>query len=538
MTSTGADPLRDSLSHKLMLAFVGTEPPAYLLDWLRTRPVGGFTLFRALNVETPEQVRTLTAQLQQAATDGSQPPLLIAADQEGGQLVALGPQSTAFPGNMALGAARSTDLAEQVGYATGLELRAMGINVNYGPVCDVSTNPANPGLGIRSFGDDPQQAAALAAAMVKGLQRAGVAATLKHFPGIGDISQDTHLEMPVVAHPRERLEGVELVPFRVAAAAGAHLVMSGHFAVPALTGSDEVPATVARAVMQDLLREDMGFSGVTITDALDMGGITQGAGQIIEVLAAVCAGVDLLLLMTDRAVQERVEAGLKLAFSRGIIEEQQTQLSIARILALKQWVGAQPQPELEVVGSSEHRALAQQVTQQALTLVRSDANLLPLHLASDARIAAVMPRPKDLTPADTSSYERPALAAALRVYHPAVDKFITHHPPTDQEIAALRESLASYDLIVLGTLSASMDPQQAALARAVLALGVPVITVALRTPFDLAAYPESSTHICTYSIQQAAVEALAAALWGQARFCGRLPARIPDLYPNGHGLQL
>ena len=278
---------------RLMLAFRGRTVPRWLAHRLAAAPVAGFTLFRPNNVRSPSQVRRLTTGLQAAARarDGDDGlPILIATDQEGGQLLALGATRgsshdwTAFAGPMAIGATGDADLAERVGRAIGLELRAVGVNVNYAPVLDVATNPSNPALGIRSFGDDPAEVARLATAWLRGLQSAGVAGTGKHFPGKGEGSVDTHHALDAVDRTRDELEAVELVPFRAATEAGVRLVMSGHFAVPALTGSRALPSTLSRDVMNGLLRDELGFTGVSITDALDMGALPQDATQAIDVV--------------------------------------------------------------------------------------------------------------------------------------------------------------------------------------------------------------------------------------------------------------
>ena len=527
--------MKDLLGYKLMLAFEGTKPPPRILSWLAERPVGGFSLFLPLNVNNPGQVRELTDRLQ-TAVPANQPSLLIATDQEGGQLVALGAETTHFPGNMALAATRDPELARRVGQAIGAEMAAMGVNINYAPNCDINTNPDNPATGIRAFGDEPELAAQLSGAMVTGLQSAGVAATMKHFPGKGGAKVDSHYELPLIDHSRERLEQMELRPFRAAVAAGVKLAMTGHFAIPSLTEYPDLPATLSRAVMHDFVRQEVGFDGVTITDALDMGALTQGAGQIIDIITAVRAEVDLLLTMNQPEVQERIYAGLQLAYSRGLIDESHIKQSVARIFDLQKWVSQQTQPDISVVGCAEHRALDAEVARRSITLVRNEADLLPLRLASDAKIAVIMPQPKDLTPADSSSYVKPGLATAVSAYHPHVDEFITGHPPTNQEIAALRAKAAQYDLLIIGTISASMQPEQAALVNELLALNIPTITVALRTPYDLRAYPQAQTHLCTYSILEPSMQALAAALWGHAPLTGRLPVTIQNLYNFGHGL--
>ena len=280
---------------RVMLAFPGERLPDWVAARLAAAPAAGMTVFRHHNVRSPGQVRELTEAFQAAAAargdagrvrGGSAAPLLVAADQEGGQLQALGDAATAFPGNMALGAIGDPTLAERVGFAIGTEARAMGVNVVYAPVMDLATNPDNAALGIRSFGDDPAAVGVLGSAMIRGLRSAGVAAAVKHFPGLGDAAADTHYGTAVVSGDRDRLERLELAPFRAGIAAGVDLVMSSHVAVPALTGDPRQPATLSRAVMSDLLRAELGFAGVTISDALDMGALAQDDAQRAQLAAA------------------------------------------------------------------------------------------------------------------------------------------------------------------------------------------------------------------------------------------------------------
>ncbi len=528
----------DDVLGLLMLAFDGFELPADMADRLASAPAAGITLFRFLNVASPGQVGGLTDAIQAAARrrQPDAPPRLIAVDQEGGQFLALGEESTPFAGNMALGAAGDPDLAERVGRAIGRELRAMGVNVSYTPVCDVATDPANPGIGIRSFGDDPVAVGALAAATVRGLRAGGVAATAKHFPGTGDVAVDPHHALPVLPVSAERLRSLELAPFRAAIAAGAELVMSGHVALPAITGDPTLPATLSSAVMHDLLREELGFDGLTISDALDMRALPQGPEQAIDVIASLRAGLDLLLLSPDPGAQHRIETALVHATSRGLIERAAVARSLERLARLQARLADLPVARLDVVGCEEHRRLATELAERSVTLVRNDESLLPIRSRPGVRIATVMPRPRDLTPADTSSRVPPMLAAALRAHHPDVDEFVTSNPPTAGEISALRDQVRGHDLVVIGTIAASFDREQADLVATVLATGVPTITVALRTPFDLASYPMSRTHVCTYGILRPSLDALAGALFGRTPFRGRLPAAIPGLYPTGHGV--
>ena len=520
--------LEQAIGQKLMLSFAGTEPSAEIRAVLKRQHVGGVTLFRALNVESPAQVRALTAALQRAAAASGQPPLLIAADQEGGQLMALGDGPTPFPGNMALGATGSEDLARRAGTAIGRELSAMGINVNFAPVCDVNINPQNPVVGTRSFGEDPALVARLSAAKIQGIQAAGVAATAKHFPGHGDTTLDSHDGTPVLPHDSARLHGVELPPFVAAVQAGVRLIMTAHVALPALNDGLHLPATLSPKILRGLLRDELGFAGVIVSDAMDMRAIEQGPGLVIDAITALSAGVDLLILNHTAAEQHTVYAGALQAARRALLAPEATLISAQRVLALKRWLAEHPPTPFEVVGCTEHRALALEVASRAVTLVRDTAGRLPLRPSPEARIAAIVPRPADLTPADTSSYIIPSLARALRQYHPPVDEFIMPLNPSEAEVAALREQMSRYAFVVVGTINATAHPGQAALVNTLLNGDVPTVAAALRMPYDLLAYPTAPTYVCAYSIQPPAMEALAQALFGHIPFAGRLPVSIPS----------
>lgn len=525
---------------KLMVAFAGRTVPERVKDRLRERHYAGVTLFRALNVDDAGQVRALCDALQATARDAGRLPLLIAADQEGGQLMALGEGFTPFPGNMALGATHNPDLAYRVGYATGQELAAVGVNLNYAPVADINSNPHNPNIGVRAFGDDPKAVATMTAAWMRGCQDAGVIATAKHFPGLGDGAVDSHYELPSLAHSRDRLESVELLPFARAIGAGVKAMMTAHVALPALTGCATLPATLSKAVIRQLLRGQLEYDGLVITDALDMGALAQGAGQVLDVLAAVNAGVDLLLCTADSAQEERVYQGLLHAYGRMLLDDGELSRSAARLIRTRQWLAEFQRPDFSVVGSAAHQKLAQEVAAGAITLVRNGADtefltgtprLLSTPIMNADRVLVLVPELADLTPADTASYETHTLARELRRYHHHVDEVVYPSSPTEQDVAGMVGQLADYDMVVLGTISASLNDSQTGLAKAVLARHEQVITVALRTPYDLLAYSEATTHLCTYSINPPAMKALAAVLAGQAEARGRLPVKL-DHHPH------
>ncbi len=523
------------IGQKLLLAFDGKELTPDITSAIKNYKPAGLTFFRSLNIDNPTQVRRLTESLQRLAREFGLPPLLIATDQEGGQLMAIGEGSTPLPGNMALGATGSVGLARKAGEVLGRELAAMGVNVNYAPSCDVNINPQNPVIGIRSFGEDPDAVAQLASAVIEGIQLQGVAATAKHFPGHGDTYGDSHHGLPSVPHTLERLQGVEFPPFQAAIAADVKLMMTAHLALPAIDGPDAPPATLSHRILTDLLREELGFKGVIVTDAMDMKAIRQGNALGEDAIRAVTAGADLLLLTSNPDDQRRVYESLQQAAQSSTLDSQAITASVERILSLKHWLEEHPQPELSAVGCAEHQAIANEIAERSITLVRDDANLLPLRLKPEQRIAVIIPQPVDLTPADTSSYVTPQLGAALQQYHSYVDEFVISYAPEAKETTSLLERLQGYDLLIIGTLNAFASLGQAELVRQAIKLGIPSIVVALRLPYDLTVFPRVETYLCTYSILEPSMQALATALFGKIEFKGKLPVSIPGLYPLGHG---
>lgn len=519
--------LERQIGQKLLFAFHGKqELSPEIVNAFRQYSPAGVTLFRSMNMGSPAQIRELTGALQRLARELGLPPLLIATDQEGGQLMAVG-DGTPLPGNMALGATRSVGLARQAGEVLGQEMAALGINVNYAPCADVNINPQNPVVGTRSFGDDPQWVGELAAAMIVGIQSCGAAATVKHFPGHGDTASDSHHGLASVPHSLERLRSVELPPFRAAIQAQVQLVMTAHLGIPALDGPDAPPATLSRKVISGMLRRELGFKGVVITDAMDMRAIRQGELLREDVLRAVLAGADLLLMTADPQDQARAFEGLLAAARAGSLTPARLNASLARIARLKAWLAGQPPaPDLGVIRSASHLDVARRIAEQAVTLVRDTAGLIPLRPRPEERIAVIIPVPQDLTPADTSSYTIPALADAVRAIHPRVDELRMPLDPGESEIAGLLEGVRGYDWVVIGTINAYNQMGQASLVRAVLGAHPRVILAAMRLPYDAAAFPEAPTVLCTYSILQPAMQAAARAFFGLIPMPGTLPVKI------------
>jgi beta-N-acetylhexosaminidase len=490
------------------------------------------------NVNNPHQIAGLSNGIQQVATSQRLGiPALVATDQEGGIVARVGPPATELPGNMALGAGRSTDGAYTAAHITGEELKAIGINQDYGPVSDVNVNPRNPVIGVRSFGSDPQLVASMAAAQVDGYQDSGIAATAKHFPGHGDTDVDSHIALPTITHTRAQWEQIDRPPFQADIDHGIDTIMTAHITVPALDPTPGLPATLSQPIMTGILRDEMNFKGVIVTDALGMGGVSGQIGDDRVPVMALNAGVDMLLKSPDGLLDLQYNAVLD-AVKRGEIPMWRINQSVTRILRLKFKLGLFDNPYVDeskvddVVGTPDHLTAAQQITDRTTTLVKNDAGLLPLS-ASQRRNVLV-------TGWGATTTQR--LAADIAAHGQQVDTYYTG-TPTDAQIAAAVAQASAHDLTVVTTSRAWDDKQQAKLVRQLVATGKPVIAAAVRDPYDIAYYPEASTYLATYSYGSIAIDSLTRALFGDTNPQGKLPVMIPKagtqddpLYPFGYGL--
>lgn len=517
-----------------MVGFFGTTAPPALLDLIQRERVGGVILF-ARNVRDREQVYDLTQQLQGAARAAGHPhPLLIAIDQENGLVQRLGQLVTAFPGNMALGATDSEQLVTQVAEATGRELRALGINMNLAPVADVNTNPANPVIGTRAFGADAQAVARLVAAAVRGYRAAGIIATLKHFPGHGDTSLDSHLALPTVTHTRQRLEQVELTSFRSGIAAGAPCVLTAHLRVPSVaqTASEAaLPATLAPSLIQGMLRDGLGFTGVVLTDCLEMRAIRDGIGTAQAAVLALQAGCDIALISHHEQAQRAALAALRAALADGRLDPRTLQQAASRVRILKaqmlSWATLPQRDGLAHLRSPAHLQLSELAHARAVTLARAEPGRMPLRLSASQRIVVLAPQRQtpsavvdDATP---QALALDLLATLLRQYTNAlVMPYALPHVSGEARSQAL-DAARTADLVLIATTSTHSDPEQAALLAPVAGLGAPVVGLALGALYELLAARAIPTVLVAYDATPAAVMAAVRVLAGIAAASGRLP---------------
>lgn len=501
---------------------------------VRAGRAGGFIYFSRQSSD-PVILKTISAQLQGLTRqrERATPGLIISVDQEGGLVQRFAaPNFTPWPGNMAVGATGSEAFAEQVAAAIASELKAVGINMNLGPAADVNNNPANPVIGIRSYGEDPKAVARLSAAAVKGSQAGGVSAVAKHFPGHGDTDVDSHKAMPTVTHAIERLEQVELIPFRATMEAGVDAVMAAHVLFPAVA-KDGLPATLSGDVLTGLLKGKLAYKGLVITDAMDtMKAITDNWGLDKALILAVQAGVDALLVTDSFGRQLGLYESVLGAVKAGQITEERLNDAVRRNLALKEKLGLLPRantvaaepvqataPNLEA-----NKQLAYRIGAEALTLVRNQH--LPLKLNPDQSVLVLAPSYGGGT----------ALGAGIRAHHPAVIELAMDRKPSAAAMNSAREKAAGAAVIVYGMYNGHKYPEHQTLLKELAAAGKPVIVVGMGEPYELTAMPQIGTYIAAYGYQASNLQGVGALLFGKAAPTGRLPVSIPGLYPIGHGL--
>lgn len=517
--------------------------------WIEREHVGGVIMSLGSPLEVAAKVNTMQ---RLALASGPRVPLLVSSDLEPGlgrfeggvflpQLWSAG-SATVLPTNMATGATGRPEDAETMGRIVGREARAAGIHVDFAPDADVNNNPNNPVINVRSFGETPRAVAAYTAAFVRGLQGAGVAGVAKHFPGHGDTDTDSHLALPVVRADRARLDAVEFVPFRAAIDAGVVGVMSAHIALPAIE-QPGVPATLAPRVMTGLLRDTLGFTGITFTDAMTMEGVGQGYPVEQSCPLAVEAGMDVLLMPTDVA---RCVDAVVAAVDAGRIAPARVDASLRRLLELKVRTGAVSRPlvDLEalrvVVGASAHWAAARDVAQRAVTLLRDSLNLVPS--PGVRTVTAVVYAP------DNEVMAGQRFVAELRSQVPggarAVREFRVSARTSPAALDSIARAAQASDRLVVMTYTRTFEgagrlaiPAHVAAWIDAQAATNKLVVVAGGNPYVIRQFPRVSTYLVTYGRGDVLERAAARAVLGRAPVTGRTPVSLPGFFAVGDGIQ-
>jgi len=523
--------------------------------------VGGIVLFRGPVYESV----VICNRMQELAKY----PLLISADLEAGAGMRFD-DTVNFPWNMAIAATGDPDYARRAGDLTGREARAMGIQQIYAPVSDVNNNPANPVINVRSYGEDPIEVSRYVSAFVEGAQRAGVIATAKHFPGHGDTATDSHRGLPEIDVTRERLNSIELVPFRAAVDAGVGAVMTGHIGLPLIDSTEITPLpkdvklgpidtteageivsakgtmpTTLSPVMNGILRKDLHFDGLIVTDAMSMSGLTLYFTQEEASVRALEAGADLLLKPAD---PDAALHGVHDAVKKGRLTEQRIEQSTRKVLAAKYDLGLARQrvTSLEAidreVAGKRATELADDIARDAITLVRNDEKLLPLNINSASRIFNLA-----ITNGDDRAIIAQPFIAALARGGLKTETIVLDDRSSDAEVTKAIDKATHADAVIVSMYGRVRTGQARSVAlpepgtkalNELIERRARLVGISFGNPYILMSFPKLQTYLVAYGDMQSLQEETALALLGQLDIKGRLPISLPGLYPRGTGIQL
>jgi beta-N-acetylhexosaminidase len=525
--------------------YVSGDSPQWrrLTDYIRREKVGGFTI----SVGSPTEVASKLNGMQAM----SDIPLLFGADLEAGagfrarggyfvpNAIDLG-GAIVFPPEMAVGATRDTALAYEMGRLTALEGRALGIHIAYAPVLDVNNNPDNPVINTRSFGEDPELDARLGVALIHGIQDNGMIATGKHFPGHGDTDVNSHLALPVVTASRSRLDTVELVPFRAAVNGGVGAIMSFHGAMPALDSSD-VPGTLSRKVLTGLLRGELGFKGLIISDAMDMRGVLDLFGADEAVKRAIAAGIDVLIQPEDVSkCIDAVVAGVR----EGRYTEARLDSSVRRVLEMKSRLGLSQQKLVDLdalrflVGDSSNAQVARRIAEKSITLVKDSLGQVPIGQRAARALSITLARRADLSAGNAFNAELRQGLPNLRTEFVATEDAVLNYPrllaaADSSDITIVSSSVGqSWD-----ALTANAPQSFAAFMQTLTERGHKPVLIAFGNPYLLQQLPWIGTYLVAWGGFPVSQTAAARALLGSSSISGHLPITIPPYATRGTGIE-
>jgi beta-N-acetylhexosaminidase len=519
--------------------------------------IGGIILFGAPIYETTHLVNRMQ--------ENAKIPLLISLDAETGIGMRFFDAAN-FPWNMAVAATGNPEYARKIGVVTAREARALGIQHVYNPVLDVNNNAANPVINVRSYGEDPEDVARFGVASVEGIQSQGVLATAKHFPGHGDTNIDSHRGLPIIDVSRNRLDTLELVPFKKAIDAGVGSIMVAHIGLPQIdpteikplkqairvdaeegaeivTEKATVPATLSPEVQTEILRKQMGFKGLIVTDAMSMSGLTLYVSQEEAGVRAFLAGSDVLEKPADTGAMLR---GLAAAAKSGRISAERLDESVRKLLAWKYELGLfkqkiTPIDQIDrIVSGKDVYALADEIGSKAITLVRNDANLIPLKKYVKVCLLAV----SNGFDGDSTYF---SLARSLRENGIKYTAVVLQDNSSPERIAEARKLVGEADVVIAGLYgrvrsgarnSVGLPDAGVDILRGLIASNKPVIGVSFGNPYILGAFPQLKTYLVAYGDMPGLQKAAGRSIFGLQDITGRLPISLPGLHPRGTGIQL
>lgn len=516
------DEIRELVGELIVAGFDGTTINHHAKRLITDHRVKNIILFKR-NVESAHQVTELNESLQELAREsGHELPLIICTDQENGIVRRVAPGVPGLPGNMAVGATGNPNHAYEVGKLTAKQLLSMGINMDLAPVLDVNNNAANPVIGVRSYGENPDDVAAFGAAMVEGLQESGVIACGKHFPGHGDTSVDSHLALPEIAHPRERLETVELKPFIKAMEVGVDVIMTAHVVFSSIEPKN-IPATLSKTVLTDFLRAELGYQGVITTDCLEMNAISETIGVAEGAVQALLAGADFLMISHRLDRQEAAIEAVVQAVLEGRVSEEHLRTAAARVRNLRETrLGSSASVELPSQLLAESEVLQQSLCAAAATVVSNKAGLVPLSSSSVTRVDILVDNTVTRMVASDNSWSYQFILDAVKQALP--DSDVSVHHIADSVASDIEASLNGSSLIIAG-LNGVKNPAYIDFVNQLAKSGAPVVAFALQSPYDLKAVANVPSQVAIYEYTPWMVQAGIHAMLGIGG-TGRLPVTL------------
>lgn len=506
--------VKQMLGQKLIFGFHGTELSEEFKQLIREYKIGNVILFLR-NVQSAEQLRRLCAEIQELILEVTGYPAFIVIDQEGGMVSRLPADAATVPGAMAISATDDPENARIAAEITIRQLRGLGVNFNMAPVLDVNSNPANPVIGVRSIGDDPHRVALFGEAAVRAYENTGIFCCGKHFPGHGDTNVDSHLGLPRIEKTVEELEEAELIPFRRCIEAGIPAIMSSHILFPNIE-KENVPGTMSRTIITDLLKKKLGFRGLVFSDCLEMAAIQKYYGTANGTVAAIKAGIDLAEISKSINLMWDAAKAVNEAADRGEFDMEEIRESVEKILAVKKTMAVKPAPNL--CNLPEDREIVQQMNRKAITNCGGTAPVLDentFFCGCGNYRASLVGNP------DTQTLSFPEYMAAAFGGKAVV---ITRNPD-EAEIRTVVEASAGYEKIVLGTINAHLFRGQLALAEALADTGKELSIVALRNPYDIPLLPDCACKIAAYDYSTPCFKALEDVFRGGA-MTGKLPVKL------------
>ncbi len=517
----GSMSLEEKIGQVVICGFYGTTPSKEIKILIQKYHLGNAVLFKR-NLENPEQARKLTSSLQEMSKN----PLLIAIDQEGGIVTRLTEPFTIFPGNMATAATQDSHNAYLTGLIMAKEMRAVGINWDLAPVVDVNDLPENPGIGVRSYSDDPKIVAEFASEFLKGLHDGKVAACAKHFPGKGHSAKDAHLEMPTVDRDRETLEKVELYPYRELIKVGLDSVMPSHVYYPVLCEKRDLPATLSKKVMTNLLKGEMNFEGVTVTDDLEMSGIANSLSASEAAWCSLKAGADVVMICHTFEEQVKAFEKIKEKVSNGTIPVERLNDAVRRILQMKENIGLfEDKLVIESdIGSEESRKIAEKIAQRSITVCRDFDEVIKK--VPNAPILVVCPSSMNLVKVeeggDRQSSEFVRIFKQMLGFE--VKSVSVSSKPTSDEIERVVSEIENFKgVTLLCTLNAHIVKEMRTLVDKVMEKRArSTLLVALRNPYD-GFLPNVRNSVALYNYSKLSQYVFVQMILNQEKFSGVLP---------------